>query len=92
MDFVLEHGDKVRDQLSGFEGVISGRADYITGCNQYLVSQPVDKDGKHREGRWFDEQRLELVQRSHTTIAPLVAPARTPDPGGPGEGEEAPVK
>lgn len=51
---------KVIDKLSGFKGVVTGHADYITGCDQYLV-QPFCKDGEFKEPRWFDESRLELT-------------------------------
>lgn len=33
---------------------------YLSGCNQCLVVPKVDKEGKKREGEWFDEQRLEV--------------------------------
>jgi hypothetical protein len=51
---------EVVDSLTGFKGVITGHADYITGCDQYLV-QPASKDGDWKEGRWFDQMRLEVV-------------------------------
>jgi len=54
-------GMKVRDRITGFEGIITGHVVYISGCNQDLVNPRVDADGKLRDSQWFDEQRLELV-------------------------------
>lgn len=54
------HGQQVKDQITKFTGIITGYSDYITGCDQYLV-QPPTKDGEYKEGRWFDEGKLVLV-------------------------------
>ena len=51
-------GSTAKDLITGFEGIVTGRAEYITGCDQYLL-QPKVKDGAHVEGRWFDDNRLE---------------------------------
>ncbi|HZL20544.1 MAG TPA: hypothetical protein VFG23_22625 [Polyangia bacterium] len=57
----MQLGTTVRDQITGFLGVVTGRAEYITGCNQALVAPPVDAAGKSVASEWFDEQRLVLV-------------------------------
>lgn len=54
-------GQKVKDVITGFEGTITGRAQYLTGCSQGLVAPPISKDGEHRDGHWFDEDRLAVV-------------------------------
>lgn len=53
-------GRRGRDTITGFEGVITGRCEYLTGCNQLLIV-PKAKGGSHQEGHWFDEQRVELI-------------------------------
>jgi hypothetical protein len=58
MTFKYGRGVYVEDRVTGFRGAIVGRADYLTGCNQYLVMPPVGEDGKFVEGIWFDEMRL----------------------------------
>lgn len=60
-EFKFEHGKEAKDQITGFKGVVTGRADYITGCNQYLLVPTVDNDGKKVDAHWLDENRLELV-------------------------------
>ena len=50
-------GIKVKDVITGFEGIVTARCTYITGCDQFLV-QPETKDGAFVESRWFDDNRL----------------------------------
>lgn len=61
----MQLGQKSKDKITGFEGVLTGKASYLTGCDQYLV-QPAVKDGNFREGKWFDEGRLEVVGEAFT--------------------------
>jgi hypothetical protein len=58
---------KVKDKVTGFIGVVTGHADYLTGCDQYLV-QPASKDGEWKEGRWFDQNRLEIVSEERPVL------------------------
>lgn len=51
-------GSTVRDKITGFVGIVTGKCSYITGCEQILVVPPA-KDGVFTAGTWFDEQRLE---------------------------------
>jgi hypothetical protein len=59
---------QVKDKVTGFAGIVTGHSDYITGCDQYLV-QPPAKDGEWKEGKWFDEGRLEVVS-THESLKP----------------------
>lgn len=61
----MEMGDRVRDRITGFQGIVTGVATYITGCKQACVAPTVKSDG----GRWFDEDRLEVVARGAVSIA-----------------------
>lgn len=54
-------GVKAKDKITGFEGTVTGRCEYLTGCNQVLIV-PKSKDGKAAEGAWFDEQRVEVLK------------------------------
>ncbi len=54
-------GLSVKDQVSGFKGTITAVAEQLEGCQRAEVTPPVDKDGKHREPRWFDVRRLECL-------------------------------
>lgn len=48
----------VTDDVTEFSGVVTGRAEYSTGCRQYLVQPSIDDAGKWQESHWFDEDRL----------------------------------
>lgn len=54
-------GLTVRDRITGFQGVVTGFVEYLTGCNQALVLPPIAADGAFRDSVWFDAQRLEQV-------------------------------
>ena len=55
-------GFKVKDKISGIEGVTTGFVEYITGCNQYLIC-PKSEDNQFRESIWIDEVRLEFGEQ-----------------------------
>jgi len=67
--FKLELGQEgVRDRITGFTGTVTGRAEYLTGCRQYLVQPPAKKDhSEWVDGRWMDEGRLVLVSEGEET-------------------------
>ena len=52
-------GERVKDSINGFSGVITARAEYLYGCIRYLVEpQDLDEKGQPKESQWIDEQRL----------------------------------
>ncbi len=55
-------GHKCRDRITGFEGVVTGVCEYLTGCNQVLIVGCVTGDGKSAESNWFDVQRVEQLE------------------------------
>ena len=57
--FVFELGDKVKDAMSAYRGIVMGRTQYLTGCNTYATFDgKLDKGGKPNEWKWFDESLL----------------------------------
>lgn len=55
-------GIKAKDKVTGFTGTITAHCSYLTGYDQYLLTPPVDKEGKIVEGQWNDVNRLEEVE------------------------------
>ncbi|MCK5558785.1 MAG: hypothetical protein KAJ01_10415 [Candidatus Hydrogenedentes bacterium] len=56
---MIKLGDKVKDRISGFEGVAIGRAEYLYGCVQILVQpESLQESGQPTASRWVDEQRF----------------------------------
>ena len=80
--FKIENGATVQDKVTGFKGIVTGRADYISGCNQYLVQPVMTKE--FVEAKWFDELRLRTLpppnivinKRKERTGADGVAPIK----------------
>ena len=70
-------GMKAKDKVTGFDGILVGRAEYLTGCTQYGIAPPA-KDGKIESAQWFDEGRIEVVGDG-VTIEEVSSAA----PGGP---------
>jgi hypothetical protein len=68
---LVKLGDKVKDSLTGFEGVATARTEYLYGCVHVCVTPTGLKDGKPIESQWFDEQRID--------------PASVAGDGGPGD-------
>lgn len=77
----VELGDRVRDKVTGFDGIAIGMSRWISGCDQYAV-QPckVSKDGKVSDSVWFDVNRLDVVKKA---VVKLATGAGVNDNGGP---------
>jgi len=60
MNYRFKLGQKARDIVTGIEGIIVGRSEWITGCTTYGIV-PKAEDGKRKDAEWFDEMRLELI-------------------------------
>ena len=63
MDKKIVMGCRAKDTITGFTGIITGAAQYITGCDQYLLKPKVDEKGAYVDGQWFDDGRLEFVDK-----------------------------
>lgn len=57
---MINLGQKAKDKITGFEGILIARATYLTGCDQYGIT-PKAVDGKINETQWFDEGRIQVV-------------------------------
>jgi hypothetical protein len=64
-----DNGDKLKDKITGFEGVVMVIAHYSTGCIHYgLLSEKLNKDGGMDDWLWLDQSRLDLVEKSVTVF------------------------
>ena len=81
----LKLGQKARDVVTKFEGVLTGRATYLTGCDQYIVTPEVNDKGEAQDARWFDVNRLEIIDP-----APVKLPEGATSNRENGPGPEAP--
>lgn len=80
----IKLGDKVRDRVTGFEGIATHRTEFMNGCVQILVSprlkkgEPITAEGI--AGLDIDLQQLERIGNGINTPAKKIVPTET---GGP---------
>ena len=76
---MINLGARVKDTITGFEGIAVSRVEHLYGCVRYSV-QPtkLNKDGKPIENEWFDEAGLEVL------VKKAVATSQETPPAGPG--------
>lgn len=59
----IAKGDRVKDKITGYQGLVVCVADWINGCLRLGVQAEVlDKDGKVYPIEFFDVQQLELLE------------------------------
>ncbi len=56
-------GDEARDTVSGFKGIVMGRATFINGCHRTGLYPKIDEKGKHVDSQWFDEPQLRTIKK-----------------------------
>jgi hypothetical protein len=66
-NFKFDIGDEVKDQVTGFVGIITGMAHHITGCDTYVLT-PNAQNNALGEPYSFDENRLTLIKEKKVEI------------------------
>lgn len=65
MSHVQEHlhllGLRVRDRVTGFEGVVTSVCFDLYGCIQAIIHPGLGADGKMGDQTWFDVNRIEVL-------------------------------
>lgn len=85
---MIKLGTTVEDIITGFTGMVTGRVEYISGCNQLLVQPRVDKNGAFQPQQWFDEERCSEVGGNPGVLAEIKRKLR----GASGSDMEAPKR
>ena len=57
----IKLGVEARDKVTGFEGIVIARTEWMTGCDQYVLKMKVKKGAIPDDGQWFDEGTLEII-------------------------------
>lgn len=74
-------GSTVKDRITGLQGVVMARTEYLTGCAHVgILATKVNKDGKIPEWEWIDETRC-VLDKSKKVIK-LSSPAVVEGNGG----------
>jgi len=77
---MVELGDKVRDSVSGFNGIAVSKHSYLQGCDRISVQPKIIKEGKLPESQTFDEPQLIVLQKRKIKKVEKIS---TKKPGGP---------
>lgn len=64
----IDLGDRARDTLTGFTGIVTGRVSYLTGCDQVLLLPRSSDETKINGAEWFDIERIQLVDKGAVTV------------------------
>ncbi len=60
---MIELGQKVKDLVTGFEGIVTAKAEYLNGCVQYCVMPTQTEKGKRPDGEYVDEGQLKVISQ-----------------------------
>lgn len=74
--FKYKLGVTVFDIVTGYQGIVTSRVEFLTGCNQYHVQPKLKGNAEFQEGRYFDETRLSQLNEKIVEI-----PMAKKDPG-----------
>lgn len=59
----IELGDKVKCNVTGFEGIVTSIAQNLYGCDRIVVQPPKGKDGKVPDSMWADIVACKVVKK-----------------------------
>lgn len=57
-------GRKGKDVVTGFSGIVSSLSFDLYGCVQAVLTPEVDKEGKPKDGHWFDITRINITDKN----------------------------
>lgn len=85
MSVTMELGDRVKDRITGFMGIVVARTKWLNGCTRITIQPETLKDGNPIETQCFDEPQLELIEPDafKITYGKTGAQAPTSSLGGP---------
>ena len=84
---MIELGDKVKDKITGYTGIVIGITAWQNGCRTIGVKSLRLKDGIPQDAHWMDENQLTVIQRKARVIKPMArrAEEKSGRTGGPHE-------
>lgn len=76
---MIKLGSKVKDSISGFSGIATGRSTYLHGCVHICITPQELHEAKLIGSQWFDEpQVMELVPDATSVAASDAQPTGGP--------------
>ena len=59
----IKLGDKAKDKISGFKGIVTAKSEYLNGCTRILIeSMGLQESGIPVEAQWFDDVQVETIK------------------------------
>ncbi len=77
----VELGDLVKDKITGLQGLVTGRTDWLYGCVRFVIQPTALKDGAVQDASTFDEPQLIILKKGF--LSNKVDRATTPRRHGP---------
>lgn len=76
----IQLGDRVKDPISGFTGIVICSTVWLHGCIRMGVQPEKLKDGKQQDAQHFDQSQLVLVKAGvHAPLVFEAVPAPKPE-------------
>lgn len=72
-------GTKVKDVITGFQGIAISRTEFLHGCTRITVQPQELHEGKPVEAQWFDEPQVQELGGK----PPVTSVSVSAKPGGP---------
>lgn len=60
----FDYGQKVKDMITGYEGIIVSFRQDLGNCQEYLILPTRLIEGDPPDGYWFPKARIELIEES----------------------------
>ncbi len=74
---MINLGDKVKDTITGFTGIVIAKVEWLNGCRRYTVQRIGLNNGVPSDSQGFDEIQLKVIAKN---AVPVTKPV---DTGGP---------
>jgi hypothetical protein len=67
---MIQLGDEVKDNVTGFKGVVIGITQFLNGCARVGVQAAAAKDGTIKPPEWFDVPQMTVVKAAKVKAGP----------------------
>ncbi len=79
-------GDKVKDKITGYQGTVIAKTEWMNGCHRVIVqAEGLKEDGNAKDSHHCDVQQIELLEeselpKSKAAGGPRPNPSRSSNP------------
>ncbi len=77
MEPTVKLGDKARDTITGFQGIVVAITEWLNGCIRITIQPQELREGKPIDAVTFDVEQVSVVTEQ---AAPVLAPSGGPCP------------